>query len=196
MADNVSTNGEADPAAEFLAREQETLAGLEDDLNLSARTNGLPVDVFGETNGHSDDEGARGSDVYSNTSSQNADPKPEPEKIRVWREEQEQMLKQKDDEEAVKREELKQQAKRELAEWKTRYAEQLEKSKKNNRNAEKEWIAERDQEDPGLEWDKIAKMCDFNPKSARNTKDTSRLRSILLQLKQSPPSPPQNNASS
>ena len=26
----------ADPAAEFLAREQETLAGLEDDLNLSS----------------------------------------------------------------------------------------------------------------------------------------------------------------
>jgi len=58
------------------------------------------------------------------------------------------------------------------------------------RNAEKEWIAERDQEEPGQEWEKIAKMCDFNPKSAKNTKDTSRLRSILLQLKQSPPSPP------
>lgn len=86
----------------------------------------------GEANGHSDDDAARGSDMYS--SSQSADPKPEPEKIRVWREEQERMLKQKDEEEAVKREELKQQAKRELSEWKTRYAEQLEKSKKNNRS--------------------------------------------------------------
>lgn len=56
------------------------------------------------------------------------------------------------------------------------------------RNAEKEWIAERDQkEEPGQEWEKIAKMCDFNPKSAKNSKDTTRLRSILLQLKQSPP---------
>ena len=55
------------------------------------------------------------------------------------------------------------------------------------RNAEREWIAERDAEQPGQEWEKIAKQCDFNPKSARNTKDTSRMRSILLQLKQSPP---------
>lgn len=55
------------------------------------------------------------------------------------------------------------------------------------RTAEKEWIAERDVETPGLEWEKIAKMCDFNPKAVRNTKDTTRMRSILLQLKQSPP---------
>ena len=42
-----SLNGDADPAADFLAREQATLAGLEDDLNLSAaHTNGI-VDEFG-----------------------------------------------------------------------------------------------------------------------------------------------------
>ena len=54
----------------------------------------------------------------------------------------------------------------------------------SNRNAEKEWVAERDAEIPGQEWEKIAKMCDFNPKATRNVKDTTRMRSILLQLKQ------------
>jgi len=58
-----------------------------------------------------------------------------------------------------------------------------------SRNAEKEWIAERDAEAPGQEWEKIARMCDFNSKSARNLKDTSRMRSILLQLKQSSTTP-------
>jgi len=167
----MTTNGDADPAAEFLAREQETLAGLvEDNLNLSTTSTIRTSD---------------GEDGYGSSDSS----KPEPEKIRIWRETHEKMLKAKDEEEAVKKEELRHTAKKELEEWYTRYAEQLEKSKKANRNAEKEWIAERDQkEEPGQEWEKIAKMCDFNPKSAKNSKDTTRLRSILLQLKQSPPS--------
>lgn len=55
------------------------------------------------------------------------------------------------------------------------------------RNAEKEWIAERDNESTGKDWEKITRLCDFNPKTSRNTKDTSRMRSILLQVKQTPP---------
>lgn len=57
------------------------------------------------------------------------------------------------------------------------------------RNAEKEWVADRDAESPGQEWERIARLCDFNPKSSRSTKDTSRMRSIILQLKQSPVPP-------
>lgn len=60
-------------------------------------------------------------------------PPPEPEKIRKWREEQQRLLEQKDAEEAVKKEELRHTAKRELEEWYARYKEQLEKSKINNR---------------------------------------------------------------
>ncbi len=57
----------------------------------------------------------------------------EPEKIRKWREEQSRLLEQKDAEESKRKEELKQTAKHELEEWYTRYSEQLEKSKLNNR---------------------------------------------------------------
>ena len=39
---------------------------------------------------------------------------------------------------------------------------------------------------PGNEWTKVARLCDFNPKVNKNTKDVSRMRSILLRLKQEP----------
>jgi len=54
------------------------------------------------------------------------------------------------------------------------------------RNAEKEQVAQDDELVAGTEWDRIAKLCDFNPKAAKATKDVSRMRSIILQLKQTP----------
>lgn len=61
------------------------------------------------------------------------------------------------------------------------------------RNAEKQFVAESDEIEPGTEWDRISKLCDFNPKSSRASKDVTRMRSIILQLKQTPlkkPVPP------
>lgn len=56
----------------------------------------------------------------------------------------------------------------------------------NFRAAEAELVASRDSQAAGQEWDRMAKLCDFNPKANKNTKDVSRMRSILLQLKQQP----------
>jgi hypothetical protein len=56
------------------------------------------------------------------------------------------------------------------------------------RNAEKQFVAETDEIEPGTEWERIAKLCDFNPKSNKSCKDVSRMRSIILQLKQTPKS--------
>ncbi len=42
---------------------------------------------------------------------------------------------------------------------------------------------------PGTEWERVAKLCDFNPKTAKNTKDVGRMRSVILQLKQEGTSP-------
>jgi len=209
-----------DPAAEFLAREQQVLAGLDDEFDLppasTQTSNGLKDQVDslsssdplgsssqtkldanasvlknGVTNGEAENEVNQ---LNGPTSKMSISPLPtsqqlreEPESIKKWREEQRKMLEEKDKEEEKRKEELKKQAKKELEEWYARYAEQLEKSKANNRTAEKEWIAERDAEKPGQEWEKIANLCDFNPKTSRNTKDTSRLKSIILQLKQNPP---------
>ncbi|XP_050436198.1 clathrin light chain isoform X3 [Adelges cooleyi] len=190
--DNFGDNfddGDVDPAAEFLAREQTQLAGLEDDLN----TANIPIGVTqtlsnenGLTNGtatHSDDD----------TPSPVITPKverEEPEKIKKWREEQKTRLEEKDANEEKKKEELRLIAKKELEEWYKIHKEQIAKTKAANResaiNAEKQFVAESDDIEPGTEWDRISKLCDFNQKSSRASKDVTRMRSIILQLKQIP----------
>lgn len=56
------------------------------------------------------------------------------------------------------------------------------------RNAEKECVADTEEIEPGTEWERIAKLCDFtqSTKASKSLKDNSRMRSIILQLKQTP----------
>merc|ERR1712018_378606 len=114
-------------------------------------------------------------------------PKEEPETIKKWREEQEMRLKEKDEAEKVKMDELREQAKKELDDWYKHYEEQLNKTKITNRESEKEFVAEINDISPGSEWERVNKLVDFNTKANKNTKDMSRMRSIMLQLKQTPP---------
>ena len=58
---------------------------------------------------------------------------------------------------------------------------------RTHRQAEAAFVDERDEDVPGTEWERVSRMCDFNPKNSKNTKDVSRMRSIFLQLKQTPP---------
>uniref|UniRef100_A0A1B6KUT6 Clathrin light chain n=1 Tax=Graphocephala atropunctata TaxID=36148 RepID=A0A1B6KUT6_9HEMI len=242
---------DVDPAAEFLAREQDQLAGLEDELKPAIPpvciTNGAsmtptPLDGTGSfeminTLGQTDltfdpmsggnelggfvasdstfDFMAEGSPAEESLPAQIEEPaeqpqpavstspepqkmapqstpsKPvireEPEKIKKWREEQKARLEEKDANEEKKKAEMREAAKRELEEWYKHHEEVIAKTKADNRNAEKQFVAEADAIEPGTEWERIAKLCDFNPKSSRTSKDVSRMRSIILQLKQSPP---------
>lgn len=215
---------EVDPAAEFLAREQDQLAGLEDELNPIApaaattgsddgsfvpQTTAPPqvdgsfemIDNFGQQEGFEtvgmgsdggtpEDRGSGEPDTEFSAPSP-APVKPiireEPEKIKKWREEQKKRLEEKDANEEKRKEELREGAKRELEEWYKHHEEQIAKTKAANRNAEKQFVAETDEIEPGTEWERIAKLCDFNPKSSKTSKDVSRMRSIILQLKQTPP---------
>ncbi|KAK6166957.1 hypothetical protein SNE40_023551 [Patella caerulea] len=197
---------EDDPAADFLAREQSELAGLEDDNptdssvpqddGFGAFGDEVPAasqDDFGggldEFEGVSTDgqfEQSNGpSDSYSAISQQDTI-RVEPEKIRLWREEQKDILEKKDMDESKKKEEWQSIAKKELEDWYKHHSEQLSKTKENNIAAEKAFIKERDESVPGHEWEKICRLCEFNPKHAKCTKDVTRMRSILLQLKQTP----------
>ncbi|XP_022649788.1 clathrin light chain-like isoform X2 [Varroa jacobsoni] len=181
-------NLEEDPAADFLAREQADLAGIEDDV--------AAIQVH-QLNGNDDHiiEGSfegpspPASESNGTALSVPSEPRQEPEKIRKWREEQKRIIEQKDAVEEIRKEELRKEAQKELEEWYIRYREQIEKAKQANRelskNAEKEYVCEKSAK--GAEWEGIAKMCDFNPKSTRHTKDVSRMKSMILQLKQAPP---------
>jgi hypothetical protein len=182
---------EQDPAADFIQREQDALAKIENaDLGLTEYGSTEFTNDLNFVSESVNSEHMNGPSNNEPFPASIAPPRPanreEPEKIKIWREEQQKMLEIKDSEEEKKKLELKESAKKELDDWYARYKEQIEKSKLNNRNAEKEWVADRDAESPGQEWERIARLCDFNPKSSRSTKDTTRMRSIILQLKQSP----------
>ncbi|XP_014774093.1 clathrin light chain B isoform X3 [Octopus bimaculoides] len=208
-------NVEEDPAADFLAREQTELAGLEDDNfpvadasqptagleddnppvedvtlpttadgfntfeESNATVNGLSDADVPQTNGPTDGSG------YAAIAQVDKHHR-EPEKIKLWREEQKKRLEHKDAEEENKKEIWREAAKKELEDWLKNQAEQLIKTKENNRAQEEASMKDREESIAGQEWEKICRLCDFNPKHSKNTKDVSRMRSILLQLKQTP----------
>ncbi|XP_075234839.1 clathrin light chain isoform X2 [Lycorma delicatula] len=222
---------EVDPAAEFLAREQDQLAGLEDELKpavtpvvnggthlaanestgsfeminslgqndggfdipLSKDENGVPEEQEFNTDTLVEDDYLFSPDAPLFLLELAPSPSPikqvreEPEKIKKWREEQKMSLEEKDKNEEKKKEEWRNAAKKELDEWYRHHEELIAKTKAANRNAEKQFVAEAGAIEPGTEWERIAKLCDFNPKSTRTSKDVSRMRSIILQLKQNPP---------
>lgn len=201
-----STTDATDPAAEFLAKEEAELAKIENN-EFDASSEAKPVDPFEAFESENKNEDPFGmdqittasenleikdetsSDVYSSISTADVMTK-EPEKITRWREEQKLRLTNKDAEEEQKKAEWRELAKKELDDWYKNRQEQLTKTiannKVNNKATEAELAALREKGDSDAEWDRISKLCDFNPKANKNNKDVSRMRSILLQLKQTP----------
>ena len=91
--------------------------------------------------------------------------KEEPEHMRKWKEEQQEMLMKKDQEESAAMEELKVKAKQELEDWYKRYETQVEKTKSSNREEETKYeIGEMNGIEPGTEWERVSKHCDFSSK--------------------------------
>jgi clathrin light chain A len=209
-----TVGGEAgdDPVAEFLAREQDQFAELGENFDTVIGTsagNGFgsefdadPVyanipTVSNENSdfnaadqfegGNSDMFGGGGFDDQYGAVKAVDRQRAEPEKIRIWREEQAERLAKKDAESEKKKAEWREIARHELEDWYKHRDEQVEKAKLLNRESENAFVSERDEKKAGGEWERICRQCDFNPKSTpRNSKDVSRMRSILLQLKQTP----------
>uniref|UniRef100_A0A8C6YEK2 Clathrin light chain n=1 Tax=Naja naja TaxID=35670 RepID=A0A8C6YEK2_NAJNA len=190
---------EEDPAAAFLAQQENEIAGIENDEGISCaegaargsqeasgeprvnfeNTGGTTVngDVFQESNGPTD---AYAAIAKADQLTQ------EPESIRKWREEQKKRLQELDAASKVLEQEWREKAKKDLEEWNIRQNEQMERNQANNRASEEAFLKESKEETTGTEWEKVAQLCDFNPKSSKQSKDVSRMRSVLISLKQIP----------
>jgi len=206
----IPASSEVDPAAEFLAKEQAELGDIGEDLGIAPAASQLTDnDNFlneGENDLFSgapttvslsagDDNPFLLADTDSLTLTEATElssgmsklyvAKEEPEFMKKWKEEQKERLEKKDQEETAAMEELKVKAKQELEDWYKRYETQIEKTKNCNREEETKYEGnEMNHIEPGSEWERVAKHCDFSAKAPGHTKDVSRLRSIMLQLKQ------------
>ncbi|XP_063177427.1 clathrin light chain A isoform X2 [Chroicocephalus ridibundus] len=213
-ADSAGDNGplgdiDEDPAAAFLAQQENEIAGIENDegydiLEGGEVPDGLDLDAVG---------GVVNGDVYQESNGPTNSPaaisqvdrlQSEPESIRKWREEQKERLEQLDANSRKQEAEWKEKAIKELEEWYARQDEKLQKTKASNRVADEAFYKQpfadvigyvaaeeafvNDAEDvfPGTEWERVAQLCDFNPKSSKQAKDLSRMRSVLISLKQAP----------
>merc|ERR1719242_736280 len=138
------------------------------------------------TNG---DKSAATNSLSTNKTKKPKEKKEDPEVIRKWKEQQVKNLEQKDEAEEEAKLLLRAQAKKELDDWYKQHAEQLTKMQAANRSAsesaEQEFLSTTHEISPGTEWERVAKLCDFNPKTGRTpSKDVGRMRSVILQLKQ------------
>ncbi|XP_059201898.1 clathrin light chain B isoform X2 [Centropristis striata] len=201
MADNGAHPTEEDPAAAFLAQQESEIAGIENDGEgfgaLEAAEDEEPSqpeptvnydgfeeepatvngDLFQESNGPTDNYAAIAQvDIQ----------RQEPESLRKWREEQKTRLEALDSASKAAEAEWREKAKKELEDWHVHQNEQMEKNKANNRSSEEAFLAESDGDSPGSEWERVARLCDFNPKTNKQAKDVSRMRSVLISLKQTP----------
>ncbi|NXK24695.1 CLCA protein, partial [Arenaria interpres] len=193
-------DADEDPAAAFLAQQENEIAGIENDEGYDILEDGeVPDDLdlacrqlseifschvqmtllflpFKKINGPTNCVAVSQVDRLQS----------EPESIRKWREEQKERLEQLDANSRKQEAEWKEKAIKELEEWYARQDEKLQKTKASNRAAEEAFVNDAEDVFPGTEWERVAQLCDFNPKSSKQAKDVSRMRSVLISLKQAP----------
>ncbi|KRY74938.1 Clathrin light chain A [Trichinella pseudospiralis] len=182
---------EDEAVADFLAREKEALAGLDDfeELHLVAATDCDDTTKNEENSAAPMTNGLPENEISQNTGSSTPAVLPAPqesENMIKWREEQKARLAAKDEKEEEEKAKWRELAETDLQEWYKNRQDHIEKVKKTNRMNDAEFLSGRDSEQPGQEWERITHLCDFNPKSCRSQKDVSRMRSMFLQLKANP----------
>lgn len=201
MADNGAHPTEEDPAAAFLAQQESEIAGIENDGDgfgaLEGADGQQPPEQQQETNydGFEEEPATVNGDMFQESNGPTDNyaaiaqvdiQRQEPESLRKWREEQKTRLEALDSASKAAEAEWREKAKKELEDWHVHQNEQMEKNKANNRASEEAFLAESDGDSPGSSWERVARLCDFNPKTNKQAKDVSRMRSVLISLKQTP----------
>ncbi|XP_072257151.1 clathrin light chain B isoform X2 [Pyxicephalus adspersus] len=189
---------EEDPAAAFLAQQESEIAGIENDEGFGAVLVGSQASSIEQSdlggyddlvttpvNGDLHQDSSGFNDGYAAIAQADRLTQ-EPESLRKWREEQKERLEELDAAAKVTEQEWREKAKKDLEEWYQRQSEQIEKNKVTNRASDEVLASEPKDEETGTEWERVARLCDFNPKSSKQSKDVSRMRSVLISLKQTP----------
>uniref|UniRef100_A0A8V0YCH8 Clathrin light chain n=1 Tax=Gallus gallus TaxID=9031 RepID=A0A8V0YCH8_CHICK len=196
-AGNGATDGaEEDPAAAFLAQQENEIAGIENDEGYGILESGDVPEALQAADGFDSGavDGVMNGVVYQESNgptdcyaaiSQVDRLQSEPESIRKWREEQKERLEQLDANSRKQEAEWKEKAIKELEEWYARQDEKLQKTKASNRvadeafykqpfadvigyvAAEEAFVSDAEDVFPGTEWERVAQLCDFNPKSSK-----------------------------
>jgi len=117
----------------------------------------------------------------------NYDIQEEAASITKWKKEFATRIQELDEKELKQMSEWEEKAKKDLEEWRRRRQEALEKQRQVNLENEQSFIDEREsrsKEGGGdIDWTKVSNLCDFNMKSTKKAKDTSRMKSMFLQMK-------------
>ncbi|XP_018425224.1 PREDICTED: clathrin light chain B isoform X5 [Nanorana parkeri] len=187
-----AVEAEEDPAAAFLAQQESEIAGIENDEGFGAvlvtsQASSLEQSDLVTTpmNGEIHQDSSSFNDGYAAIAQADRLTQ-EPESLRKWREEQKERLEELDAASKVTEQEWREKAKKDLEEWYQRQSEQIEKNKVTNRASDEVLASETKDDDTGTEWERVARLCDFNPKSSKQSKDVSRMRSVLISMKQTP----------
>jgi hypothetical protein len=190
---------------------QETYGPSEDDIIGEPRDGSnapqQPYDVFAPDRRHSTTEtfypskpmspsiGSRQPSVSTptpmmttTTATTNEDLYTESPMIVEWRERQRRLIEEKDMRSTRKKSEVLDEGQKALEKFYEEY--NYRKTKNMTLNQERESMLQRERDEPsvkGKEWDRICRYIDLNVKNTRSTKDMSRMRSLLLDLRREEP---------
>ncbi|OZJ06771.1 hypothetical protein BZG36_00385 [Bifiguratus adelaidae] len=193
-----TTTDASDPTADFLAREKAAL-GADADLfsshdDFSSGTNGQAVPPAQPEYSAFESEFPAAEDLEESQAFANAKEEVNPEVenavIREWKEKQRKAIEQRDAESEAKREEIIQKARDDIDKFYEDYNEKKQRTIEENRHREGAFQEQREDTTSGTVWERVTNQIDLsNPKANRNTREVSRLKSLMLDLKQDSKAP-------
>uniref|UniRef100_A0A2K5F5M2 Clathrin light chain n=1 Tax=Aotus nancymaae TaxID=37293 RepID=A0A2K5F5M2_AOTNA len=178
LGNGVAGAGEEDPAAAFLAQQESEIAGIENDEAFAILDGGAPgPQPHGEPPGGPD----------ANSRKQEAEWKEKAIKeLEEWYARQDEQLQKTKANNRVADEAFYKQPFADVIGYVYGVLHKPIYFVVASRAAEEAFVNDIDESSPGTEWERVARLCDFNPKSSKQAKDVSRMRSVLISLKQAP----------